>query len=105
LVVLETVNTPAFLKEIVRKGDKLMAAIRSWTHPGAREIRGRGLMIGLDIADDAWPVLEKAVSRADAKTPGLLMLSAGPRTLRFLPPYTISDGEIDEGLAILKDLL
>ncbi|MDR3122812.1 MAG: acetylornithine/succinylornithine family transaminase [Treponema sp.] len=105
LVVLETVNNPAFLKEIVRKGDKIMAAIRSWNHPGARDIRGRGLMIGLDSAGDAWPLLEKAVARADAKRPGLLMLAAGPKTLRFLPPYTISDGEIDEGLAMLKELL
>jgi 4-aminobutyrate aminotransferase-like enzyme len=69
------------------------------------DIRGKGLMIGLDIAADAWPVLEKAIARADAATPGLLILSAGPQTLRFLPPYTISDAEIDQGLAILKDLL
>ena len=105
LVVLETVNNPAFLREIARKGEKMMAGIRSWNHPGAREIRGKGLMIGLDIAGDAWPVLEKAIARAGAATPGLLVLSAGPKTLRFLPPYTISDTEIDQGLEILKDLL
>jgi acetylornithine/N-succinyldiaminopimelate aminotransferase len=33
------------------------------------------------------------------------MLSAGPKTLRFLPPYIISDGEIDQGLEILKGCL
>jgi acetylornithine/N-succinyldiaminopimelate aminotransferase len=105
LVVLETVNTPAFLREIARKGEKIMAGIRSWRHPETREVRGKGLMIGMDIAADAWPVLEKAIARADAQTPGLLVLSAGPKTLRFLPPYTISDGEIDQGLAILQELL
>ena len=102
---METVNNPAFLREIARKGEKMMAGIRSWNHPGAREIRGKGLMIGMDIAGDAWPVLEKAIARAGAATPGLLVLSAGPKTLRFLPPYTISDAEIDQGLEILKDLL
>jgi acetylornithine/succinyldiaminopimelate/putrescine aminotransferase len=62
-------------------------------------------MIGMDIAGDAWPVLEKAIARADDATPGLLILSAGQKTLRFLPPYTISDGEIEQGLGILQELL
>jgi acetylornithine/N-succinyldiaminopimelate aminotransferase len=105
LVVLETVNNPAFLKEIIRKGEKIKTGIDGWCHPKVKEIRGRGLMIGVDITIDVWPVLEKAIARADAKTPGLLILSAGPKTLRFLPPYTISDAEIDQGLEILKEIL
>jgi acetylornithine/N-succinyldiaminopimelate aminotransferase len=105
LVVLETVNNPAFLREIVWKGEKITGTVKAWNHPETLEIRGKGLMIGLDIAGDAWPVLEKAITRADAATPGLLILSAGQKTLRFLPPYTISDGEIEQGLGILKELL
>jgi acetylornithine/N-succinyldiaminopimelate aminotransferase len=105
LVVLETVNNPAFLKEIIRKGERIKTGIAGWGHPKVREIRGRGLMIGVDLTVDAWPVLEKAIARADAETPGLLILSAGPKTLRFLPAYTISDDEIDQGLEILKEIL
>jgi acetylornithine/N-succinyldiaminopimelate aminotransferase len=105
LVVLETVTAPAFLREISRKGDRITAGIRAWNHPKVKEIRGRGLMIGADITDDAWPVLEKAIARADAGKPGLLILSAGPKTLRFLPPYTITDNEIDQGLEILRNCL
>jgi acetylornithine/N-succinyldiaminopimelate aminotransferase len=105
LVVLETVNNPAFLGEITRKGEKIMGDIKAWNHGATGEIRGKGLMIGMDIDGDAWPVLEKAVARASADTPGLLILSAGQKTLRFLPPYTISDAEIDQGLGMLKELL
>ncbi|GAB1483960.1 hypothetical protein MASR2M78_27770 [Treponema sp.] len=36
---------------------------------------------------------------------GLLLLSAGPKTLRFVPPYIISEEEITEGLEILKSVL
>jgi acetylornithine/N-succinyldiaminopimelate aminotransferase len=99
LVVLDTVNKGPFLKEIVRKGEKIQGIIRSWNHPKVREIRGRGLMIGVDITDEAWPVLEAALGA------GLLILSAGPKTLRFLPPYTVTDAEIETGLGILKTLL
>jgi acetylornithine/N-succinyldiaminopimelate aminotransferase len=105
LVVLETVNNPAFLKEIIRKGEKIKTGIDGLGHPKVKEVRGRGLMIGVDISVDAWPVLEKAIARADTKTPGLLILSAGPKTLRFLPPYTIGDAEIDQGLEIIKEIL
>ena len=107
LVVLKTVNDPAFLAEISRKGEKFMAALASWNHPRVKEVRGRGLMVGVDIDGDVWPLLEAAIARADpAKNRcGLLMLSAGPRTLRFLPPYTASDSEIEQGLEILRELL
>jgi acetylornithine/N-succinyldiaminopimelate aminotransferase len=64
-------------------------------------------MLGIDIDRDAWPLLEAAVARADAVTgkSGLLLLSAGPQTLRLLPPYTIGGSEIEQGLGIIKELL
>jgi len=105
IVVLETVNNPAFLAEISRKGEKIMAAIRAWNHSAVREVRGRGLMIAIDIDRDAWPVLEAAISRAGEAHCGLLLLSAGQKTLRLLPPYIVSDSEIDQGLETLRELL
>ena len=105
LVVLETVANPAFLKEIARKGEKFVSAMASWNHPKITEIRGKGLMIGADITVEAWPVLEAAIERAQAGDPGLLLLTGGKQTLRFLPPYIISDEELDQGLNILKSLL
>ncbi|MDR1286843.1 MAG: acetylornithine/succinylornithine family transaminase [Treponema sp.] len=105
LVVLNTVNNSAFLAGIERKGEKIMDVIRGWKHPLVTEVRGRGLMTGADIAVDAWPLLEKGIALAGENGPGLLLLSAGPKTLRLLPPYTVSDGEIEEGLDMLKGLL
>ncbi|MDR0389694.1 MAG: acetylornithine/succinylornithine family transaminase [Spirochaetaceae bacterium] len=105
LVVLETVDQKEFLAEIRRKGEGILSTLKSWNHPQILDIRGRGLMTGIDIDREAWPLLEAAIARADGKRNGLLMLSAGPKTLRLLPPYTISGAEIDEGLAILKECL
>jgi acetylornithine/N-succinyldiaminopimelate aminotransferase len=107
LVVLETVNNPAFLGEIARKGEQFVSILKSWNHPGILEIRGRGLMLGIDIAGEARPVLERAVSLAGPgdNRPGLLLLTAGKNTLRLLPPYIIGDGEIEQGLELLKGLL
>jgi acetylornithine/N-succinyldiaminopimelate aminotransferase len=109
IVVLDTVANPVFLAEIARKGQKIAAAVQAWKHPRVKEIRGRGLMLGVDLDIEAWPVLEKALASASrdksGASPGLLLLSAGPKTLRFLPPYIIGDAEIEQGLAILKKTL
>jgi acetylornithine/N-succinyldiaminopimelate aminotransferase len=105
LVVLETVNTPAFLAEIGRKGEKIRSLIQGWNHPRVKEVRGKGLILAADIEGEAWSVLEAGVALAGEAGPGLLLLSAGKNTLRFLPPYIISDGEIEQGLEMLKGLL
>jgi len=113
IAVLDTVANPAFLGEIKRKGERIKAALESWKHPLIREIRCRGLMAGVDIDAEARPVLERAAMGASAgsgraenpASPGLLILSSGHNTLRFLPPYIISDAEIDQGLEILKKVL
>ncbi|MDR2194949.1 MAG: acetylornithine/succinylornithine family transaminase [Treponema sp.] len=99
LVVLETVHNAAFLKDITRKGDMIRDIIRSWNKPSVKDIRGKGLMIGIDIERDAWDVLETALEK------GLLLLTAGAKTVRFLPPYTIRDEEIESGLRILRELV
>ena len=98
-VILSIVNEPTFLADIARKGEKIRTAIAGWKHPLVKEIRGKGLMIGIDIEADAWPILETCLEK------GLLMLSAGQQTLRMLPAYVITDVEIDEGLGILKSVL
>jgi acetylornithine/N-succinyldiaminopimelate aminotransferase len=99
LVVLDTITKPEFLAEITRKGNKLMDAIRSLNHPHIKDVRGRGLMIGFDIEDNSWSVLEKALDK------GLLLLAAGPKTLRLLPPYIITDDDIDACISIIKELV
>ncbi|MCL2093949.1 MAG: acetylornithine/succinylornithine family transaminase [Treponema sp.] len=105
LVVLETVTKPEFLKEIGRKGNKIAEAITGWKHPKVTAIRQKGLMIGVDLTIDAHPLLEAGIAQAQSGSPGLLMLTAGAKTLRFLPPFIISDAEIDQGLGLLKSLL
>jgi len=105
LVVLDTVAKPEYLAEIARKGEKIRQIIASWNHPKITGLRAKGMMLGVDLTVEAWPVLEAAVARAKTADAGLLLLGAGSQTLRLLPPYTITDAEIEMGLAILKIIL
>jgi len=105
LVVLKTVNTPEFMEEIKRKGEILISAIRQL--PKVKEVRGRGFMIGFDINDNSWPLLEAGIAKADFSKNqcGLLMLSGGMNTIRLLPPYILTDNEIEQGIGILAGIL
>jgi acetylornithine/N-succinyldiaminopimelate aminotransferase len=105
LVVLKTVNDPGLLAEIKRKGEVLAAALKD--HPKVKEVRGRGLMTGVDIEGNAWPLLEAAIARADLaqSRQGLLMLSSGNNTLRLMPPYIINEEEMEQGISIIKEVL
>jgi len=71
-------------------------------HPGViREVRGLGLMLGLQLASDEQV---KAVI-ANARRHGLLLLSAAGAVVRVYPPLTITQAQVDDGLARLATAL
>ncbi|MDR1867726.1 MAG: acetylornithine/succinylornithine family transaminase [Treponema sp.] len=98
-IVLKTVHTPSFLQDIKRKGALIQETIESWKHKNIKAVRVRGLMVGVDMVGEAWPLLEYALDQ------GLLILSAGVCTLRLLPPYIIEEEELRDGLAILRSVI
>ena len=98
-VVLDTITAPGFFESVTEKGEYIKKTIASWNIPFVKEIRGRGLVIGVQVEKN--PVeIEKA-----CLTEGLLFSTAGSDVLRFVPPLNITYKEIDAGLAILKKVL
>ncbi|MGQ9490261.1 MAG: aspartate aminotransferase family protein [Anaerolineae bacterium] len=87
--VLERVNRPEFLAEVATKGAYLQERLAELNSPHITAIRGRGLMIGVDLDVPAADIIT-AGYRA-----GLLLVNAGPHTLRFVPPLIITRDEID----------
>lgn len=63
------------------------------------EVRGRGLILGLQLTRDPAPIVTAARER------GLLIITCGTNTLRFVPPLVIADEEIREGLTILEEAM
>ena len=101
LVVVETVSQPEFLDRVNHAGDYIRGAISSWNLPIVKDVRGKGLMIGTQIDSKIKPfdIEVKCLEK------GLCTTTAGTDVVRFLPPLTISDKEIEEGLKIYKSVL
>ena len=71
-------------------GEKFLADLRELEHPMIREVRGLGLMIGIDLRRRVTPVLKALMER------GVLALPAGPTVLRLLPPLVVTEEQLIE---------
>jgi acetylornithine/LysW-gamma-L-lysine aminotransferase len=64
-----------------------------------REIRGLGLMLGIELKEKAGPYVQKLMEK------GVIVLLAGATVIRLLPPLVITREEIDTVVQALKDTL
>jgi 4-aminobutyrate aminotransferase len=78
-------------------------------HPSMGDVRGKGLMIGIELVKDketkepAPDMRDKVIQLAFQK--GLLILGCGSNTVRFMPALNVSQDIADEGLAIFEEVL
>ncbi len=103
-VALEYFTDDTLMTAVAAKGETMRDALARITaaHPDRDwEVRGRGMLQGLDVGDGA---LAKAV-QAHCFTHGLLVgpCGSGGRVLKLIPPLTIPDDDLAEGLQILAD--
>lgn len=100
--VVERLADAALREGVVAKGKMLKEGLEQLRHEFPDligEIRGRGLIVGAQLTQDPSPIIKAARER------GLLIITCGTNTLRFVPPLTISDDEIRTGLRILSDAI
>jgi acetylornithine/N-succinyldiaminopimelate aminotransferase len=67
--------------------------------PAIREVRGKGLLIGIDLDRPAGAVVDGCRDR------GLLVLTAGEKILRMTPPLIVDEHDADRAVAIVGDVL
>jgi acetylornithine/N-succinyldiaminopimelate aminotransferase len=103
LEVLRTIADAAFLADVRAKGAWLGERLAELAARASRvrAVRGRGLMWGIELADGeiAAPFVAAARERH------LLVLTAGPTVIRLVPPLTVTQEELERGVAILAEVL
>ncbi|KXT07480.1 hypothetical protein AC578_577 [Pseudocercospora eumusae] len=100
--IVSRLSDPELQKDVVKKEARFrehFVRIHEAFPDVVTEVRGRGLILGLQLSEDPTPVITAARER------GLLVITCGTNTLRFVPPLVISDAEIDEGMNILQDAM
>lgn len=82
------------------KGDYFMQKLRAINSPKIREVRGMGLMIGVELKEKSGPYID-ALEHQE----GVLTLQATPLVVRFLPPVVITTEQIDRVVAAFERVL
>jgi predicted acetylornithine/succinylornithine family transaminase len=99
-VVFDRVNDPAFLAQVQAMGEHLQARLRAWL-PAEQlvEVRGMGLMVGLELNRPVAEVLPRCVAQK------VLLINAGETVIRLVPSLVVSAEEIDTAVSILADAM
>lgn len=102
IAVLDKISNPGFLTSVSKKGkyfkDLLMQKLRGSSH--VKEIRGLGLIIGIELDRPASPLVDAC------RNSGLLVLTAGKgNVVRLVPPLIISEQELDRAAEILFECM
>lgn len=100
-VVMDAVLAAGFLDGVAARGEYLVKELTAMSaRHGLGDVRGRGLLVALDIERDIAP---QVVERA--RDAGLLLNAPRPHLLRFMPALNVARQEIDAMIAILDAVL
>jgi acetylornithine/succinyldiaminopimelate/putrescine aminotransferase len=101
LATFTTVLDEKIPERAARMGRYLMDGLRALgtRHPAIREVRGRGLLIGVGLSRAAGPLVDAC------REAGVLVLSAGEQVLRLAPPLIVEERDCDRALATIDAAL
>ncbi|HEX4208384.1 MAG TPA: [LysW]-lysine hydrolase [Ktedonobacteraceae bacterium] len=99
LATLAIIEREALPQHAAELGAYALERLRALQSPLIREVRGRGLLIGIELTRRSQSYLEQLCER------GVLALPAGPNVLRLLPPLVITREQLDRVIAAIADVL
>lgn len=103
LSVLETLEKDSLLQNVQQRGEQLrngLKAIAAKYPQIVADVRGWGLIDGMELSSDI-PLTSSDIVKA-AINEGLLLVPAGPKVVRFVPPLIVSEAEVSQALQALE---
>lgn len=98
--VLDVLETTDLITRAHNTGERLLAHLRdTLPEKAVREVRGRGLMIGIELRGKVAPILRELQGR------GVLALPAGATVLRLLPPLVIEEADLWTAAEVIHEVL
>lgn len=99
LKVVEIISRRDFLDQVHLMSDMLYDLLSKLDDLRIVEVRGKGLLLGMEFDRDIKELVDICMQK------GLLLIGAGPKVLRFVPPLNINELEVKQCVAILKEAL
>jgi len=98
---LDAIENEGILRQAMENGEWMMGKLRELQskHPVIVDVRGRGLMLAIELKTEANPILKAAQAK------GLLALASGEMVIRMLPPLNTDRQTFERALSILESVL
>ncbi|MEV7420084.1 acetylornithine transaminase [Streptomyces sp. NPDC089919] len=100
LAVLDTIAADGLLDQVKDRGERLRAGIEGLGHPLVSHVRGAGLLLGIVLTESLSPQVQQAAQDA-----GFLVNAPAPDVVRLMPPYVVSEAEVDAFVLALPGIL
>jgi acetylornithine aminotransferase/acetylornithine/N-succinyldiaminopimelate aminotransferase len=99
--VIQTIFNEGVLENCRKTGDYFLSQLKKLQqkYPIIKEVRGKGLMLAAKLDIEAGDIVNKCLRK------GLLINSTGGKTLRFVPPLTITTRDVDQALQVLEEVI
>jgi len=111
LATLEVIEQEGLLRNSSEVGNHMLKRMADWPtkHPLIGDVRGRGLMLGVEVVKDKRTKEYAAAERdrivQEAFERGILFLGCGPSTIRIAPPLIVTKAEADLALEALEEAI
>lgn len=99
LTVLDVIEAEHLSQKSAELGNYLIGQLNKISSPLIREIRGMGLMVGIEIKQKIAPFIEALLTR------GVIVIPSGLTTIRLLPPLVITKDQLDRVVDALEEVL
>src|ERR1700730_5691721 len=99
LATLDILEQEALAEHAATLGAYAFERLSALRSPLIRTVRGRGLLLGIELSRKAQPYLEALLER------GILALLAGPNVIRLLPPLVITEEQLEGMLVVVEEVV
>ena len=99
VTVIDYIKKESLIKKVSEKGDRFVSLIKKNNLSAIKEIRHLGLMVGVELFCDASEAVNKMQEM------GVLAITAGENTIRFLPPLVIEYADLEKVAQVLTEVL
>ncbi|MCY0925094.1 acetylornithine transaminase [Streptomyces sp. H27-H1] len=100
LAVIDTIAADGLLDQVKERGERLRSGIEGSEHPLVSHVRGAGLLLGIVLTEPLAPQVQRAAQDA-----GFLVNAPAPDVVRLMPPYVLTEAEVDAFLRALPGVL
>ncbi|MGO2658928.1 MAG: acetylornithine transaminase [Mycetocola reblochoni] len=98
--VLRTIEDDGLLDNVRERSAQIRSAVASWDSPLVDHVRGRGLLLGIQLTAPIAAEVQRAAFAA-----GLIVNAPAPDTIRLAPPLIVSAAEVEEFSSVLAGVL